>query len=94
MTELVPDHAAVALPDAVTADGAADALSEPEAAGPPRRRSLLGRLGIAALGLLMGWVFGAVGMAAFAGDQPVVGVAGIAGCLMVLWAGGRTLFRG
>ena len=33
-------------------------------------------------------------VAAFVGGEPFLGVMGAIGCLMVLWVGGLTLFRG
>ena len=45
-----------------------------------------------ALGL--GALFAVVGIASFVGGEPFLGVMGLIGCLMVLWVGGLTLFRG
>ena len=49
---------------------------------------------MAAVALVMAALFAIVGVAAFAGGEPFLGAMGALGCLMVLWAGGSTLFRG
>jgi len=52
------------------------------------------RLGLAAIALILGALFAVVAVAAFVGGEPFLGVMGAIGCLMVLWVGGLTLFRG
>jgi hypothetical protein len=81
-----------------TTDPAAD---EPPAggpgpvAGPDRRpRPLIERIGMAAIALVLAALFAIVAVASFAGGEPFLGVMGAIGCLMVTWAGGRTLLRG
>ena len=49
---------------------------------------------MAAIALVLASLFAVVGVAAFAGGEPFLGVMGVVGCLMVLWVGGLTLFRG
>jgi hypothetical protein len=66
----------------------------PTAEPPARPRPMLERIGMAAIALVLAILFGIVGVAAFAGGEPFLGVMGIIGCLMVLWVGGQTLFRG
>ena len=44
--------------------------------------------------LALGALFAVVGIASFVGGEPFLGVMGLIGCLMVLWVGGLTLFRG
>ena len=67
----------------------------PDASEPPaRRRPLIERLGLALIAVVFGALFAFVGIAAFLGGQPFLGVMGLIGCLMVLWVGGLTLFRG
>jgi hypothetical protein len=61
---------------------------------PGRRRPLIERLGLALIAVVFGVLFAFVGIAAFVGGQPFLGVMGLIGCLMVLWVGGITLFRG
>ena len=52
------------------------------------------RLGMAGIAIVLGALFAVVSFAAFAGGEPFLGVMGAIGCLMVLWVGGLTLFRG
>jgi hypothetical protein len=62
---------------------------------PDRRpRPIVERLGMAAIALVLGALFAVVAVAAFAGGEPFLGAMGAIGCLMVLWVGGLTLFRG
>jgi hypothetical protein len=61
---------------------------------PARRRPLIERLGLAVIAVVFGALFAFVGVAAFLGGQPFLGVMGLIGCLMVIWVGGITLFRG
>jgi hypothetical protein len=72
-------------------------VTDPEPAPPPpasRRRPLIERLGMAVIALVLAALFAVVAVAAFAGGEPFLGVMGAIGCLMVLWVGGLTLFRG
>jgi hypothetical protein len=67
------------------------------AAGPEpdrRPRPMIERLGLAVIALALGSLFAVVAVAAFIGGEPFLGVMGALGCLMVLWVGGLTLFRG
>ena len=79
-------------PATPTPSAAAPAPEAPEA--PARRRPLIERLGLALIAVVFGALFAFVGIAAFVGGQPFLGVMGLIGCLMVLWVGGLTLFRG
>jgi hypothetical protein len=63
-------------------------------APPPRPRPILERIGMAAIAIVLAVLFAIVGAAAFAGGEPFLGAMGVLGCLMVLWAGALTLFRG
>jgi hypothetical protein len=72
-------------------DAAPDVRPAPDAFG---RRPLIERLGLAVIALGMGALFAVVGIASFVGGEPFLGVMGLIGCLMVLWVGGLTLFRG
>jgi len=60
----------------------------------PHPRPMIERLGMAVIALVIAALFAIVGVAAFAGGEPFLGVMGLVGCLMVLWVGGLTLFRG
>ncbi len=59
---------------------------------PPR--PFIERIGMAFLALVMAALFAVVAVAAFAGGEPFFGAMAAAGCLMVLWVGGLTLFKG
>jgi hypothetical protein len=72
-------------------DAAPDVRPAPDAFG---RRPLIERLGLAVIALGLGALFAVVGIASFVGGEPFPGVMGLIGCLMVLWVGGLTLFRG
>ena len=72
-------------------DAAPDVPPAPDAFG---RRPLIERLGLAVIALGLGALFAVVGIASFVGGEPFLGVMGLIGCLMVLWVGGLTLFRG
>lgn len=67
----------------------------PAPAAPDRRpRPMVERLGMAGIALVLAALFAVVAVAAFAGGEPFLGVMGVIGCLMVIWVGGLTLFRG
>jgi hypothetical protein len=68
------------------------AAPAPAPAQPPR--PLLERIGMAVIALVLAALFAVVALAAFAGGEPFLGVMGAIGCLMVLWVGGLTLFKG
>jgi len=61
---------------------------------PPRPRPKVERFGMAVIALLMALMFAGVGVASFASGEAFLGVMGVIGALMVLWAGGSTVFRG
>jgi hypothetical protein len=87
-------------PDTPPPDGAEPARPAPDGAEPARPapdvrpRPLIERLGMALLALVLAALFAVVAVAAFAGGEPFLGAMGGLGCLMVLWVGGLTLFRG
>ena len=64
--------------------------------GAPRRepRPLVERIGLAGIALVLGSLFGAVAVAAWSGGEIFLAAMGGIGCLMTLWVGGLTLFRG
>ncbi len=49
---------------------------------------------MALIALVLAILFAVVGVAAFLFGEPFLGVMGLIGMVMVLWAGGLTLFRG
>ncbi len=63
-------------------------------APPARPRPIIERIGMAFVAVILAALFAVVGVAAFAGGEPFLGVMGAVGCLMVLWVGGLTLFKG
>jgi len=86
--------------DDALADDDAGATASPRPAPVARaerldeRRPLVERIGMAAIAIVLGLLFGGVGLAAFVNGEPFLGVMGAIGCLMTLWVGGLTLFRG
>jgi hypothetical protein len=66
----------------------------PEPATPTERRSLVERIGMAAIAAVLATMFGGVAVAAWAGGEPFLAVMGGIGSLMTAWVGGLTLFRG
>lgn len=63
-------------------------------AEPSARRPLIERIGLAAIALLLGGLFGVVAVTAWVGGEVFLAVMGAIGCLMTLWVGALTLFRG
>jgi hypothetical protein len=59
-----------------------------------RQRPMIERLGLAAIALVLGGLFGVVAVAAWAGGELFLAVMGAVGCGMTLWVGALTLFRG
>jgi hypothetical protein len=55
---------------------------------------LLERLGLALIALVLGALFGTVAVAAWSGGEIFLAAMGAIGCVMTLWVGGLTLFRG
>ncbi len=49
---------------------------------------------MAGIAVVLASVFGAVGLAAWSSGEPFLAVMGGVGCLMTVWVGGLTLFRG
>ena len=70
-------------------------LSAPGDAAEPREpRPLIERLGLAAIALVLALLFGGVALALWFGGELFLAVMGGIGCLMTLWVGAVTLFRG
>ena len=76
----------------VAPSGEPDAPADVPASGRPRPK--VERFGMAVIALLMALMFAGVGFASFASGEAFLGVMGVIGALMVLWAGGSTVFRG
>jgi hypothetical protein len=75
--------------DAGVAPAAPDAPSTPRAPRP-----ILERIGMAAIAAVLAILFGGVAAAAWIGQEPFLAVMAGIGCLMTVWVGGMTLFRG
>ena len=64
-------------------------------AEPPRQpRPMIERIGLAAVALVLAILFGGVAAASWIGGELFLAVMGGVGCLMTLWVGALTLFRG
>jgi hypothetical protein len=77
--------------------GPADPVDQeinPAADTPPRSRPMIERIGMAAIALVLAILFGTFAVAAFVGGELFLVVMGAVGCLMTLWVGAITLFRG
>ena len=79
------------------------APTDPTAPGPvaptdqaPQRqpRPIIERIGLAAVALVLAILFGGVAAASWIGGELFLAVMGAVGCLMTLWVGALTLFRG
>jgi hypothetical protein len=57
-------------------------------------RTLLERVALAGIALVVAALFGAIGIAAFAGGEVFLGVMGAIGALMTVWAAAGNLRRG
>ena len=55
---------------------------------------MIERLGLATVAVVLGSMFGGVAVAAWFGGELFLAVMGGIGCLMTIWVGGLTLFRG
>ena len=62
--------------------------------GAEERRPVVERIGLALVAVVLGTMFGGVAVAAWHGGEPFLAVMGGIGCLMTVWAGASTLFRG
>ena len=67
----------------------------PGPVGPPREpRPIIERIGLAAVALVLAVLFGGVAAASWIGGELFLAVMGAVGCLMTIWVGALTLFRG
>ena len=65
-----------------------------DSAEPREPRPMIERLGLAAIALVLALLFGGVALASWFGGELFLAVMGGIGCLMTLWVGAVTLFRG
>jgi hypothetical protein len=56
-------------------------------------RTWIERIGLAAVAVALGLMFGGVGYAAWLGGELFLAVIGAISCVMTLWVGALTLFR-
>ena len=62
---------------------------------PPREpRPIIERIGLAAVALVLAVLFGGVAAASWIGGELFLAVMGGVGCVMTIWVGALTLFRG
>jgi hypothetical protein len=61
---------------------------------PRTPRPWIERVGLAAIATVLAVMFGVVAASAWIGGEPFLAVMGGIGCLMTVWVGGLTLFRG
>ena len=73
-----------------------DSRARPDTPAPPdlRPRPMIERIGLGLIALVLAAMFALVSIASFIGGEPFLGVMGAIGCLMIVWVGGLTLFRG
>ena len=57
-------------------------------------RPIIERIGLAAVALVLAVLFGGVAAASWIGGELFLAVMGGVGCLMTIWVGALTLFRG
>ena len=57
-------------------------------------RPLIERIGLAVVALVLGTLFGGVGVASWLGGEPFLAAMGAIGCVMTVWVGLLTLIRG
>jgi hypothetical protein len=67
--------------------------------GPPsvvarEPRPVIERIGLAAVASVLGLLFGGVAAASWIGGEPFLAAMGAIGCVMTIWVGLLTLFRG
>jgi hypothetical protein len=81
-------------PDPADEDAAPDSTQPRSSDEIRERRPALERIGMAAVAVVMGLLFGVVAVAAFAGGEYFLAAMGFVGCMMTLAVGGITLLRG
>jgi hypothetical protein len=85
-----PEPSTAEPPTPTTTPAAPPATAEPDR----RPRPLIERIGMAAIALVLGLLFGTVAVAAFTSGELFLATMGAIGCVMTFWVGGLTLFRG
>jgi hypothetical protein len=76
-------------------DAEPGAAERPPSGHDPRPpRPLIERIGLAAVAVVLAVLFGGVAVAAWVGGEVFLAAMGAIGCLMTVWVGGLTLFRG
>jgi hypothetical protein len=55
---------------------------------------MIERFGLAAVAVVLAFLFGTVAVASWSGGELFLAVMGGIGCLMTIWVGAMTLFRG
>ncbi len=80
--------------DAGVPSGAVEPVDPPPSGAPRRPRPIIERIGLAAVALVLAVLFGGVAAASWIGGELFLAVMGGVGCLMTLWVGALTLFRG
>ncbi len=82
--------------DPATDDGTQETREAAQATATPdlRPRPMIERIGLGLIALVLAAMFALVSIASFIGGEPFLGVMGLFGCLMIVWVGGLTLFRG
>jgi hypothetical protein len=81
-------------PDPADDDAGLDSTQSRSSDEIRERRPALERIGMAAVAVVMGLLFGVVAVAAFAGGEYFLAAMGFVGCMMTLAVGGITLLRG
>jgi fatty acid desaturase len=71
----------------------ADAGQRPEPVA-RERRPWIERIGLAAVALVLAALFGLVAVASWAGGEIFLAAMGAIGCMMTVWVGFLTLFKG
>ncbi len=97
LPETSKDGASTEVPEAISElepEATPDPAGERGADDAGTHRPLIERIGMALIAVVLAALFAAVAVAAFAGREPFLAVMGALGCLMTLWVGAITLFRG
>jgi len=81
-------------PSAPSPEPSAPSAPAPAAEPDRRPRPLIERVGMAAIALVLGTLFGGIAVAAFVSGELFLATMGAIGCVMTFWVGGLTLFRG
>jgi hypothetical protein len=74
--------------------GRAPIIADDASAVAVEPRPLIERLGLGAIALLVTVLFGALGLAALASNEVFLGIMGLIGALMTVWAAAGSLRRG